>query len=197
AFIDQLLTNLVGAEEVAAAGKRLSADGISSYFFDKTAGQKIVVDWRDTRPGDKQYHWEQRGVPFRFEAGPRDVQQGSFVLKRRLDREKAIIPLAEATAPWLRGKIAESHRTLLERARTFRDTNTRPASTYEEMKQILATQGGFVRCFFNADRAREAKIKEETKATVRCIPLEQSGARGKDIITGEETDTDVLFAQAY
>ena len=49
------------------------ADRIKSYFFDKATGQKIIVDWRDARPGDKQYHWEQRGVPFRIEVGPRDV----------------------------------------------------------------------------------------------------------------------------
>ena len=55
---------------------------INSYFFDKTTGQKIVVDWRDARPGDKQYHWEQRGVPFRMEVGPRDVAAGAFVSEK-------------------------------------------------------------------------------------------------------------------
>src|SRR5205823_5658751 len=64
-FIDKLLTALVGADEVAAVAKRAKAEGIASYFFNKASDQRIVVDWRDTRPGDKQYHWEQRGVPFR------------------------------------------------------------------------------------------------------------------------------------
>src|SRR5271154_4304854 len=96
-FLDKLLAQLVGGEEVAAAAKRLSADGIASFFFDKASGQKIVVDWRDARPGDKQYHWEQHGVPFRFEAGPRDVQGGALVLKNRLNRDKAVVPLAEVS----------------------------------------------------------------------------------------------------
>jgi prolyl-tRNA synthetase len=65
------------------------------------------------------------------------------------------------------------------------------------MKEILEKQGGFVRAWFTPSRENEAKIKDETKATVRCIPFEQSGGRGKDIFTGEETDTEVLFAVAY
>jgi prolyl-tRNA synthetase len=196
-FLEKLLVSLVGAEEVAASAKRLSADGISSYFFDKTTGQKIVVDWRDARPGDKQYHWEQRGVPFRLEAGPRDVQGGSLVMKNRLNRDKAVVPLAEVTAAWLKVKMSAAHQAMLDRARTFRDANTRTAGSYDELKKILSEQGGLVRCFFQPDKQNEAKIKEQTKATVRCIPLEQSGQRGPCIFSGLETDVEVLFAQAY
>ena len=86
---------------------------------------------------------------------------------------------------------------LLRKARAFRDDNTRRAESYDEMKKILGEQGGFVRCFFKPDRANEAKIKEETKATVRCIPFEQAGLSGRCIYTGETTDTEVLFAVAY
>jgi prolyl-tRNA synthetase len=196
-FLDKLLVQLVGADEVAASAKRLSADGISSFFFDKITGQKIIVDWRDARPGDKQYHWEQRGVPFRMEAGPRDVQGSSFVLKNRLNRDKAIVPLADASAPWLRQKLAAAHQAMLERARTFRDANTRTAANMDELEKILAEHGGLVRCFFQPNRQNEAAIKERTKATVRCIPLEQSGRRGPCVFTGAETDVEVLFAQAY
>ncbi len=86
---------------------------------------------------------------------------------------------------------------MFDRARTFRDANTRRADSYDELKRIVGKEGGFVRCFFKPDRANEAKIKEETKATVRCIPLEQSGLSGRCIYTGEPTDTEVLFAVAY
>jgi prolyl-tRNA synthetase len=196
-FLDGLLANLVGADEVAAAAKRLSADGLSNYFFDKATGQKIVVDWRDARPGDKQYHWEQRGVPFRLEAGPRDVQGGSLVMKNRLNRDKAVIPLANITAEWLRQQMKVAHQAMLDRATAFRDANTRPAATYDEMKQILAEQGGFVRCHFQPDRRSEAAIKEQTKATVRCIPIGAAATPGKCIFTGADTDVEVLFAQAY
>jgi prolyl-tRNA synthetase len=155
------------------------------------------VDWRDSRPGDKQYYWEQRGVPFRFEVGPRDVQSNALMMKRRLDRAKEIINLSQVSVAWLRGKLDEVHQAMYDKALKFRDANTRSASSYEELKKILANEGGFVRCFFKPDRANEAKIKEETKATVRCIPFEQSGKSGKCIYTGEETSTEVLFAQAY
>jgi len=159
--------------------------------------QRIIVDWRDARPGDKQYHWEQRGVPFRFEVGPRDVDADAFVLKRRLDRAKETIPAADVSPQWLRAKLEAVHQAMFDKARQFRDENISPAITYAEMKSILATQGGFVRCFFHPDRAAEARIKEETKATVRVIPFEQSGQTGKCIYSGQETTTEVLFAQAY
>ena len=196
-FLNKLLAQLVGADEIAASARRLSADGISSFFFDKATGQKIVVDWRDARPGDKQYHWEQRGVPFRFEAGPRDVQSGAFVLKNRLNRDKTAVPIAEATADWLRRKMVAAHQAMLERARTFRDANTRTAANSDELKKVLTEHGGFVRCFFIPDRASEAAIKNETKATVRCILLQPSGHRGPCVYSGKETDVEVLFAQAY
>ncbi len=195
-FIDRLMTALVGENEVAAAGKRQGGE-IDSYFFDPISHQRILVDWRDARPGDKQYHWEQRGVPFRIEVGPRDVDSSAFVLKKRLDRSKAVTPLADANPAWLCGKLEEVHQAMLDKARKFRDDNTRTASSYDEMKRILAEQGGLVRCYFKPDKANEAKIKEETKATVRCIPFDQPGAAGKCIYTGEETSTQVLFAQAY
>jgi prolyl-tRNA synthetase len=193
AFVDQVVARLCGQD----ASATLTAGEVSSYFFDKSTAQKIVVDWRDTRPGDKQYHWEQRGVPFRIEVGPRDVAQNVCVLKRRLDRGKETVSLSEVSSAWLSSKLHEVHAAMLERARTFREQNTRDASTYDEMKKILAEQGGFVRCFFEPDRGAEAKIKAETKATVRCIPFAQPGSAGACIYSGKQTTTQVLFAQAY
>jgi prolyl-tRNA synthetase len=196
-FIDKLLERLVGAEEVAAAKQRKSGDDIASYFFDRATHQRIVVDWRDARPGDKQYHWEQRGVPFRLEVGPRDVASSAFVLKRRLDREKATGSLEEVSPQWLRDKLEQVHAAMLEKARRFRDENTRDAGSYEEMKQLLADKGGFARVYFEPDKASEQRIKEDIKATVRLIPFDQPDKPGKDILTGSETRTQVLFAQAY
>lgn len=197
AFIEQLLTALVGEKEVAAAKKRIARGEIESYFYSPLTHQAIVVDWRDSRPGDKQYHWEQRGVPFRMEVGPRDVDGGSFVLKKRLDRSKEIVPLAQVSREWLQAKLDGVQQEMFERARQFREQSTRSAGSYEELKKIITEQGGFVRCYFKPGRAAEAKIKEETKATVRCIPLDQPGASGKCIYSGEETTTQVIFAQAY
>jgi prolyl-tRNA synthetase len=86
---------------------------------------------------------------------------------------------------------------MLEKARKFRDENTRSAVDYAELKKVVAEQGGFVRCYFEPDREAEAKIKAETKATVRLIPFDQPASPGKCIFSGRETKTQVLFAQAY
>jgi prolyl-tRNA synthetase len=196
-FIGKLITALVGENEVAASAARQSGNEIETYFFDPITHQRILVDWRDARPGDKQYHWEQRGVPFRIEVGPRDVDGGCFVLKRRLDRGKESVPLATANPQWLRTKLDEVQSAMLEKARKFTQDNTRRAGSYDELKKILEEKGGFVRGWFKPDRDAEAKIKAETKATVRCIPFDQPGGKGQCIYSGQETDVEVIFAQAY
>lgn len=196
-YVMKVLAALVGEDEIKAAAKRARRGEVESFFFDKLTNQAIVVDWRDARPGDKQYHWEQRGVPFRIEIGPRDVDGNAMVVKKRLDRSKEIVNLADISAAWLRGKLDAVQDEMLAKALAYREANTRTASSYEEMKSIIAKDGGFVRCFFKPDRANEAKIKDETKATVRCIPFDQSGQSGKCIYSGEETTTEVLFAVAY
>jgi prolyl-tRNA synthetase len=193
AFIDKMIQSLTG--QPASVG--MTFGDITNYFFDRVTNQKILVDWRDVRPGDKQYHWEQRGVPFRIEVGPRDVQQNVAVLKRRLDRGKENVSINDMSPQWLSTKLSEVHTAMLEKARKFRDENTRDAGSYDEMKKILSEQGGFVRVFFEPDKDAEAKIKAETKATVRVIPFDQSGTSGKCVYSGRETKTQVLFAQAY
>lgn len=197
AFIDKLLASLVGEAEIAAAKHRSNESGINRYFFDKVTNQQIIVDWRDARPGDKQYHWEQRGVPFRFEVGPRDVDAGAFVAKKRLDRSKEIVKAEGVNADWLRAQLDAVQAAMFEKAKTFRDANTSSAATYDELKKILSEKGGFVRCFFEPNPENEAKIKEETKATVRCIPFAGQDGEGTDIYTGKPTKTQVLFAQSY
>jgi prolyl-tRNA synthetase len=197
AFIAKVVEKLVGADEVASSAKRTSAVEIMSYFFDKFTNQRVIVDARDVRPGDKQYHWEQRGVPFRIEVGPRDVAGGAGLLKRRLDRAKETVTLDTFSPDWLRAKLEEVHQAMFKKADDYQTANTRDAETYDQMKQILETQGGFVRCWFEPSRENEAKIKAETKATVRCIPLEQPGGEGKCVYSGQVTKTQVLFAQAY
>ncbi len=193
AYIDKLIAALIGQGDAS----RFVQHGIESCLYDSLSEQRIIADFRDARPGDKQYHWEQRGVPFRIEVGPRDVDGSSFVLKSRIDGTKEIVKLETVSREWFKQKLDAAHDTLFARAKQIREDNTREASTYDEMKKILEEKGGFVRCYFNPDRANEKKIKDETKATVRVIPLDQPASKGKDIITGAETGTQVLFAQAY
>jgi len=196
AFVDRLVAGLTGGGDT----QRISRHGIESYLYDAATEQRIVADFRDARPGDKQYHWEQRGVPFRMEVGPRDVDAGAFVLKGRIDGSKQVIKLDEVTGAgrgWLQTRLDAAHRFLFDKALRHREANTRTAGSYDELKKILKEQGGFVRCYFEPDRAAEARIKEETKATVRCIPFDQPDAPGKSVYDGRETRTQVLFAQAY
>ncbi len=195
-FIHKILVSLVGEAEVAAAAKRSTRNDIESYFFDKTTHQAIVVDWRDSRPGDKQYYWEQRGVPFRAEVGPRDVDTSAFVLKKRLDRSKEIVPVGDASQAWLQDKLDEVQADMYRKALAFREASTHRADSYDELKSQIE-KGGFVRCWFKPGKAAEAKIKEETKATVRCIPFDQGGGTGKCIYSGQDTATEVIFAQSY
>jgi prolyl-tRNA synthetase len=196
-FVEQLLRALVGDAEVAAAARRTAAKDVQSCFFDPITSQRIDVDWGDERPGEKHFRWEQKGVPFRIEVGPRDVDGETFVVKHRLDREKEVVALKDASAAWLRAKMETAQAKLFEKARAFRAANTREASSYEDLKRILEKDGGFVRCWFAPDGPTEDRIKEETKATVRCIPLDQPGGTGACIVSGKETSTQVLFAQAY
>ena len=147
-FIDKLVAQLVRRGQVRAAA-RVGATASRASPAIRSPHQQIVVDWRDNRPGDKQYHWEQRGVPFRIEVGPRDVagrrvraeeaarsQQGDGAGRRR------VAAVARAT-----GSIRCSA-TARASARAFRDANTKRADSYDELKQIVTTEGGFVRCFF-------------------------------------------------
>jgi prolyl-tRNA synthetase len=192
-FVEKLIAALTGGRET----NRISRHGIESWLFDQQTEQRIVADFRDSRPGEKHFHWEQRGVPFRLEIGPRDVEAGAFVLKGRIDGSKETIKLADVNDRWLSIRLDAAHTALLEKARQFRDANTHWADTYDQMKQILTEKGGLVRCYFTPSRENETRIKQETKATVRCIPFDQSETGGKNILTGEETSTQVLFAQAY
>ncbi len=132
-----------------------------------------------------------------MEVGPRDVDAGAVVFKQRLDRGKATVQAGEVSAQWLRGKLDEMHTAMFDKAAKFRDENIRRAETYAQMKEILEKQGGFVRAWFKPSVETEKRIKDETKATVRCIPFDQPGTRGKCIYSGEETETEVLFAIAY
>lgn len=196
-YIDRVIGALCGEDEVEKSKTRLNVGGLTRCFFDRNTGQSIVVDWRDNRPGDKQFHWEQRGVPFRFEVGPRDVDQDAMVLKRRLDRAKEVVKIDDISADWLQSKLDDVQSEMLDRARQFMAENTHRAESYDELKEILSTKGGFVRCFFHPDRDAENKVKEETKATVRCLPFDAEGKTGKCVFSGRDDAPEVIFALSY
>ena len=159
---------------------------------------RVKVDDRDTvSPGFKFNDWEMRGVPIRIEVGPKDVQKNSVALSRR-DRPgregKSFVPQA-GLAEQVKTTLKDIQAALLERATAFRKANTFEPTTYDEFKSVV--EKGWAYVWFAGGREEEARIKEETKATVRCIPLEQPGGSGTCFYTGKPATQKVIFARSY
>ena len=158
---------------------------------------RIQIDDRDNlRPGDKFFHWIQQGVPVRVEVGPRDVKQQSAMVARRDVRDKKNVPL-DKIASHVMNLLQQIQQNLYQRALDFRKANTRTAKSYAEFKEILEQEGGFIRAHWNGSREVEDQIKNETKATIRCIPLNNQPEAGKCILTGGHSKQEVIFAIAY
>ena len=159
------------------------------------AGLRVHLDARDQfQPGYKYADWEMRGVPVRLELGPKDIEKDQCVLVRRDNRAKEFVPLA-GTAARLQALLDGMQTDLLERARDFVKANTTRVKTYDEFKQVMADKRGFIVAGWNGDAAVEAKIKEETKATIRVIPMGDP-VEAPCVYTGHK-GREVVFAQAY
>ncbi len=159
---------------------------------------RVKVDSRDeVTPGFKFNDWEMRGVPLRLEIGPKDVEKGSVMAARRdiPGREgKSFLP-QENIEQSVSDLLAKIHTSLYEKAKAFRDSHIYEPKDYEELKNIV--QNGWAFSWWCGDPACEAKVKEDTKATTRCIPMEQPGGKGKCIVCGKEATEKVYFAKAY
>jgi prolyl-tRNA synthetase len=165
------------------------------------AGLSVILDDRDElRPGAKHFEWEQKGVPARIEIGPRDLETGSCVVKRR-DKD----PKAKVSMPVLgigaamKALMGEIQVSLFERAKAFRDSRMLKVDTYGEFKERLETEGkgNFLLAHWDGTPETEKKIKDDTKATIRCIPLEGEAEPGTCIVSGRPSKRRVVFAQAY
>ena len=173
------------------------AESIAECLHSRLDRLKVVIDHRDDlRPAEKFFHWLQQGIPVRIEVGPRDVAKQCGMVARRDVREKESIELESITAHVcdLLEKIQEN---LFQRALEFREQNTRRAKNYEEFCEIMKKEGGFVMAHWNGSPEVEAKIKGDTKATIRCIPLDPDPVPGKCMVTGEPSEREVVFAVAY
>lgn len=158
---------------------------------------RVETDSRDGyTPGWKFNEWEMRGVPLRLEIGPKDMAQGQVMLVRRDTGEKMAVKeenLVEAVKELL-DNIQEN---LFTRAKKFLEENIRETSDYNEFKKIIEKQRGLIKTYWCGSKDCEDKIKEETKASIRCIPFEQEEASGKCIYCGKKSSTLVYFARAY
>ena len=162
---------------------------------------RVIVDAREgIKPGAKYYEHEMRGIPLRLEIGPKDLEKGSVFSARRDTRAKAALPMAglpEAVARLLETMQAD----LLAAATARREANShRNVTSYAQFKEIMEGPGGFVYAGWNGDPAVEAKVKEETKATIRCIPdpeFRSAQAPTTCLVTGEPARHEVIWAKAY
>ena len=163
----------------------------------KAAGLRVKVDASDKTPGYKFADAEMRGIPLRLEIGPKDIEKGQCVLAKRLDGTKETYALNEELPNTIHQLLDQIHDEMYAKALKFRDENIRTAKTYDEFKEILNTKAGYIRMMWCEDDACEAKIKEETGATSRCIKEDEEPFGDVCPICGKPAKKVVYFAKAY
>ena len=165
------------------------------YF--KAAGIRVKYDDSDNqRPGWKFAEYELKGVPVRIAIGARDLENNQVEIARRDTKEKTTVSMDGLTNT-VSGLLEEIQTNLFDRAKKYRDEHITKVDTWEEFVQILDTKAGFVSAHWDGSPETEEKIKEMTKATIRCIPLNNVQEAGKCILTGNPSTQRVLFARAY
>lgn len=162
------------------------------------AGIRVKVDDRENMtPGFKFNDWEMRGVPTRIEIGPRDVAKNSVALARRdiPGRDGKQFVSQDGLAQTVADLLVTVQQALLDRATKFRDDNTHDVDNYDDFKTAVST--GFARVWWAGDNAEETQVKEETKATIRCFPIDQPGGTGTCFFTCKPADKIAIFGRAY
>ena len=176
--------------------RKIIEDYVKSIIEElKQGGIRIFTDWSDFSPGYKFNEWELKGVPVRIEIGPRDVESNTFVIARRDKGEKLSSPRHDLTQ-CIKDTLDKIQKNLYSQAKDFRDNNTHSVNTYGEFKDIIRN-GGFVRCGWDGKEETELKIKEDTKATIRCIPFNENPKGLTCIFSGNEAMHEVIFAKSY
>lgn len=162
------------------------------------AGIRVKMDDRDhLTPGFKFNYWELRGVPTRIEIGPRDVAKNSVALARRdiPGREGKEFVSQEGLPEIVTKLLDDIHQAMFEKARRFREDRTVEVQDYASFKEVVKV--GFARAWWAGNNEDELRIKEETKATIRCFPLEQPEGKGRCFYTGREANQLAIFSRAY
>jgi len=174
------------SEKVLPVKKALEARGIS-----------VKYDDRDTqKPGWKFTEYEFKGVPVRLTVGPRDIEQGTVEVARRDTLEKETFQFQDIDTKIVH-LLDQIQQNLFDRAVSFRENNSHYVDTWDEFVEVIENRGGFVYAHWDGTAETEAKIKEETKATIRVIPLNNRQEAGKCILTGKPSSQRVIFARAY
>jgi len=174
------------SEKVDSLTKVLQSKGISVKFDNDD----------NRRPGWKFAEYEAKGVPVRVAIGPRDLENNKAEVARRDTKEKEVVSW-EGIEDYIVDLLDKIQDNLFKRASNFRIENTTSVDSYEEFKDVLEEKGGFISAHWDGTAETENTIKEETKATIRCIPLDEKEEAGKCILTGKPSNKRVLFAKAY
>lgn len=174
------------SEKVDTLVKDLRKRGVS-VKFDKRTTQK---------PGWKFAEYELKGVPLRIAIGARDLENGTLEIARRDTLEKQTIA-QESVVDYIEKTLVEIQENLFTKALNYRESHITEVNTFEEFKEILNSKGGFVSAHWDGTNETEEKIKDLTKATIRCIPLNNKIEEGACIFTGKKSTQRVLFAKAY
>jgi prolyl-tRNA synthetase len=160
-------------------------------------GFAVKYDNRDThKPGFKFAEWELKGVPVRLAIGPRDLEAGTVEVARRDTKEKQVMKI-DAIATDVPKLLDDIQQNIYNRAAKFKTELTTKVETYDEFKKVLDEKGGFVLAHWDGTQETETAIKEDTKATIRCIPLDAQTENGTCIYSGKPSTKRVMFARAY
>ena len=163
----------------------------------KQLGISVKYDNNDhARPGWKFAEYELKGVPVRVALGLRDIENNVVELARRDTKEKSVVSI-DGIANYIQQLLEDIQQNIFNRALSFRNENIREANTWESFIELLDTKAGFVSAHWDGTGETEDKIKELTKATIRCIPLDNKQEAGQCILTGNPSVQRVLFARAY
>jgi prolyl-tRNA synthetase len=157
----------------------------------------VKFDNRTTqKPGFKFAEWELKGVPVRIAVGPKDLENGTFEVARRDTLTKEVVS-KDGIETYISDLLEKIQKELFEKALNYRNTHITEVNSFEEFKEVIDSKGGFVSAHWDGTAATEEKIKELTKATIRCIPLDRVEEAGSCVFTGESSVGRVLFAKAY
>jgi prolyl-tRNA synthetase len=166
--------------------KELSALGIRVKYDDND----------NARPGWKFAEYEMKGVPVRLAIGARDLEKNEVEVARRDTKEKRVVPIS-GLAIYIDGLLKEVQQQLFDKAKAYREEHITNADTWEEFERLLDEKGGFIAAHWDGSAETEETIKDKTKATIRCIPLNNTKEEGKCILSGKPSSQRVLFARAY
>lgn len=178
--------------------KALIDEKVKDLFRElKLSGIRVKYDDNDnTRPGWKFAEYEKKGVPVRIAIGARDIENNTVEIARRDTREKVSVTM-DGLPVRIINLLEEIQQAMFDKAKQYRDEHITPANSWDEFVSLLEKKGGFIAAHWDGSSETEDKIKELTKATIRCIPLDNPAEEGTCVLTGKPSKQRVLFAQAY